>query len=314
MELRQLRHFLEIVDSASFCKAAEKLHITQPALSKSMRNLEDSLGVKVLDRLGSGVSPNAYGEVLYKYATLVTQELRRAVDEIDDMRGKGAGVVRVGAGVTILKYFLPWAIRSYISAEEGSSVHMRQGLRSRLLAMLRRGELDLVVASVDPSREEEDLYKEILFEDKLTVVASKNHPMFGRAEALSLEDLSTYKWVLPDTTSEPEGDRIVTAFKRAQLTPPQIVVRTGSSIFMATLLRDTDYLSYLPQALIESDPEFSHLAPLNTESIWEKVHLGVYRRRKGVLLPPVQRFLKILRSVAAEAGPNAPERLESAHV
>ncbi len=299
MELRQLRHFLGIVDNASFCQAAEKLHITQPALSKSIRNLEADLDVQLLERHPGGVTPTEYGRVLYRYATLVTEELVRARDEIDEMRGRGRGLIRVGAGVTLLKYLLPQAVKAFVAAEPDHSVQVSQGLRERLIPMLRRGELDLVVGSVNPEAPDDELRQEVLFEDKLTVVASNGHPLAGRAE-IAVADLAGYKWVIPDTSSEPEGDRLLRTFKRAGLEAPRTVVRTGSSIFMASLLRDTDYLSYVPSALLKMDPEYAHLQPLDTEPIWQSVYLGVSWRAKGVMLPGVRRFMRTLKEMAAE--------------
>lgn len=306
MELRQLRHFIEIVDHASFCQAAETLHITQPALSKSIRNLELGLDVQLLERHPGGVTPTAYGKVLYRYASLVTEELSRARDEIDEMRGRGRGVIRVGAGVTLLKYLLPQAVKAFIATAPDHSVQVRQGLRERLIPMLRRGELDLVVGSVNPEAPDDELRQEVLFEDALTVVASHGHPLVGQA-GIAARDLQRYKWVMPDTSSEPEGDRLVRTFKRAGIEPPQTVVRTGSSIFMASLLRDTDYLSYVPSALLTMDPEYAHLRPLDTEPIWEHVHLGVSWRRKGVVLPGVRRFVTVLKELSVEMG-GAPPR------
>ena len=299
MELRQLRHFLEIVDNASFCQAADKLNITQPALSKSIRNLEIDLDVQLLERHPGGVTPTEYGAVLYDYATLVTEELVRARDEIDEMRGRGRGLIRVGAGVTLLKYLLPQAVKAFVAAEPDHSVQVRQGLRERLIPMLRRGELDVVVGSVNPNAPDDELRQEVLFEDKLTVVASDGHKLAGQGR-LTPADMAGYKWIIPDTSSEPEGDRLVRAFKRAGLEPPQTVVRTGSSIFMASLLRDTDYLSYVPSALLGMDPEYAHLRPLDTEPIWDAVYLGVSWRKKGVMLPGVRRFVTVLKEMAAE--------------
>lgn len=303
MELRQLRHFLEVADNASFCQAAEKLHITQPALSKSIRNLEIFLDVMLLERHPGGVQMTKYGEVLHRYATLVTTELDRAKIEIDGMRGRGTGLIRVGAGVSLLKYLLPPTVRSFIAQDPDHQVQVCQGLRDRLLPMLRRGELDLVIGSVNPGNVPDDLRQEILCEDKLTVVCSDGHRLAGQT-GVTVQDLKNYKWVMPDTSSEPEGDRLVRLFKRAGLEPPQTVVRTGSSIFMASLLRDSDYLSYVPSALLNADPEYAHLRAVDTEPIWDNVFLGVSWRKKGVVLPGVRRFVKTLKETCQELEEN----------
>ena len=98
MDLRQLRYFLATVESRSFGKAAEKLHVTQPALSKAVRRLELSLGVRLLDRLPRGVSPTIYGEALAAHADLIEGEIARARDAIFALKDGNTGRVVVGAG------------------------------------------------------------------------------------------------------------------------------------------------------------------------------------------------------------------------
>jgi LysR family transcriptional regulator, regulator of abg operon len=293
MELRQLRHFIEIVRLASFGQAAERLHITQPALSKSIRNLERTLGVQLLERHPSGVSPTEYGNVLLDYATLVTTELDRAVEELNQLRGRGKGVVGIGMGTTIVQDLLPRSVRAFIDGDAGASVTFRQGLRSDLVAALRRGEIDLIVGSINTARTDDDLRQEVVMTDTIRIVSARTHPLADRSP-LSLADLARYRWVLPDQT-EAENDRLGHAFRAAGLTPPSCVVRTPSSVFMASVLRDSDYLSYLPEALIPIDPDYQHLATLDVDGpIWPPVTVGVTYRRRGVMLAPVRRFINRL--------------------
>jgi DNA-binding transcriptional LysR family regulator len=299
MELRQLRHFQEIVRCASFGQAAEKLHITQPALSKSIRNLERSLNVQLLERHPGGVTPTEYGRVFLNYATLITSEIERAVDELNELKGRGRGVVRVGAGATLMKYLMPQAVRLFMAGAEAGSVVFSQGLRDDLLAQLRRGEIDIMVGSVDPEHVDEDLRQELVLEDRLAVVADRGHPLTA-ARGVTVEQMAKHKWVLPDS-SEAEGDRLVRAFKRAGVAGPNCAVRTGSSVFMASVLKDSDYLSYLPQALITLDPDYAHLATVDlAEPVWSRVVIGVTYRARGAMLAPVRRFINRLKDVGKD--------------
>jgi DNA-binding transcriptional LysR family regulator len=303
MELRQLRHFQEIVKVSSFGQAAERLHITQPALSKSIRNLERSLGCQLLERHPSGVTPTEYGRVFLDYAALVTSELDRAVEELDALAGRGRGIVRVGTGATMMRYLMPRAVKLFMAQADGSSVALRQGLKEELLAALRRGDIDLMVGSVGSGPVEEDLHQELVLEDRIAVVADAAHPLAGRA-GLGLADLAPFSWVLPEGR-EPENERLSAAFRLQSLAPPTVAVRTASSPFMADLLRGSAYLSYLPVALLHLDPDFRHLVALDlAEPVWPPVAVGVTVRRRGVLLMPVRRFINRLkdagRAIAAE--------------
>jgi len=299
MELRQLRHFQEIVRCSSFGQAADKLNITQPALSKSIRNLEQSLGCQLLERHPTGVTPTEYGLVFLDYAALVISELERAVEELNALGGKGRGVVRVGAGSTMMRYLLPQAVRRFMDQAEGTSVNFRQGLKDDLLGALRRGEIDIMVGSTNPEALPEDMRHELILQDQIVIVADARHPLAQRKQ-LSLSDLAQQSWVLPEA-SEPEGERLNRLLRREGLASPRIAVRTGSSVFMAALLKDSQYLSYLPAALIALDPDYAHLVPLDLATpVWTPVMVGVTYRRRGVMLAPVRRFINRLKDVAGE--------------
>ena len=300
MELRQLRHFQEIVRCASFGQAADKLNITQPALSKSMRNLEASLGVQLLERHPSGVTPTEYGRVFLDYAALVTSELERAVEELEALKGRGRGIVRVGAGTTLMKYLLPQAVRRFMAQDAANAVNVRQGLKDDLLALLRRGDIDVMVGSINPDAVDDDLRQEAVLEDRIAVVCDAAHPLAAQAGPVGIAAMAAYQWVLPET-SEPEGERLARAFRGAGQTGPAVAVRTSSSIFMAALLKDGPYLSYLPRALIAMDPDYAHLAVLDPEvPVWPRVVVGVSYRRRGVMLAPVRRFINRLKEVGGE--------------
>jgi DNA-binding transcriptional LysR family regulator len=303
MELRQLRHFQEIVRCASFGQAAERMNITQPALSKSIRNLEQELKVQLLERHPGGVVPTDYGRVLLQYAALVISELDRAVEELAEMRGAGKGVVRVGAGTSLLQVFLPHVVRAFVQKHPEHAVTVSQGLKAALFAMLRRGEIDLVVSSIEPDRPDPDVLQERLFEDRLTVVANQSHPLVG-VLGVSFASMAGFAWVLPDA-SEAEGSRLLRAFKTAGEAAPRVAVRTASSLFMASVLRDADYLSYLPRALLRTDPDYAHLRALDTAPIWRDVFVGVSYRRKGVMLPQSRRFITQLKEAARQLDEDA---------
>jgi len=295
MELRQIRHFLEIVRCSSFGQAAERLHVTQPALSKSIRNLEHSLGVKLLERHPNGVVPTDYGELFLEYASLIAAEIDRAKAEIEQMKGTGRGVVRVGAGATILQYLIPQAVRAFMAQGTDSAVTFRQGLRDELIACLRRGEVDIIVGAIAPSGAEEDdeFRRERVLRDTIVVVASETHPL-AHAQSVSIADIAGNRWVLPEGT-ENERDRLARVLRSEGFEQPDCVITTPSSNFMSTMLQGSDYLSYLPEALLKGEGNYAHLKRIAIERpIWDPVDVGVIYRRRGIMLRPVRRFINRL--------------------
>lgn len=293
MELRQIKYFLEIVRYASFGRAATHLNVTQPALSKSIRNLEQSLDVTLLERHPIGVIPTEYGKVFLEYAALITGEIDRAVAEIEQMKGAGKGFVRVGAGATMMQYVIPQAVRAFMAQDDSAVVTFQQGLRDELIASLRRGEVDIVIGSIGGLSHDDDLRQEIALHDEIVVVANHDHPL-AKQDTVEIAEFGDYKWVLPDGT-EGERDRLVRVMREAGLAPPSCVISTPSSTFMATILQEGEYLSYLPKALINLDREYAHLVPLKIgKAIWDQVTVGVTYRKRGVMLAPVRRFINRL--------------------
>jgi LysR family transcriptional regulator, regulator of abg operon len=293
MELRQIKYFLEIVRCASFGQAAEKLHVTQPALSKSIRNLEQSLGVMLLERHPVGVVPTEYGKVFMEYAALITGETDRVVEEINQLKGTGRGIVRVGAGATMMQYLIPQAVRAFVANDDTAVVTFQQGLRDELIARLRRSEIDVVVGAIGGMSHNDDIRQEVALHDEIVVVANRSHPLANK-EKVEIAEFANYKWVLPDGT-EGERNRLTRVLRTAGQQPPTCVISTPSSTFMATMLQEGEYLSYLPRALIQLDREYEHLVPIAVDTpIWDKVTVGVTYRRRGVMLAPVRKFINRL--------------------
>lgn len=293
MELRQIKYFLEIVRCASFGQAAERLHVTQPALSKSIRNLEQSLGVMLLERHPVGVVPTEYGKVFLEFAALITGEVDRALEEIAQLKGTGRGIVRVGAGATMMQYLIPQAVRAFVANDDSAVVTFRQGLRDELIASLRRNEVDIVIGSIGGMSHDEDFRQEVVLHDEIVVVANRNHPLAAR-EVVQIAEFANYKWVLPDGT-EGERNRLTRVLRAAGLPPPTCVISTPSSTFMATMLQEGEFLSYLPRALIQLDREYAHLVAIPVDvAIWDQVTVGVTYRRRGVMLAPVRKLINRL--------------------
>jgi len=301
MELRQIRYFLEIVRASSFGQAAERLNITQPALSKSIRNLEESLDVKLLERHPNGVVPTDFGQLFLEYASLISAEIDRAVTEIDQMKGTGRGIVRVGAGATMMQYVVPQAVRAFMALGTDATVTFRQGLRSDLIACLRRGEVDLIVGSIkaQSAEEDEEFHRELVLRDTIVVVADENHPLVGKGP-VEVAQLGAYDWVLPEGT-ENERERLGRVLRGAGQAPPHCAISTPSSNFMSTMLSGSDYLSYLPQALLNAGGNYAHLKQVTTsEEIWQPVDVGVTYRRRGIMLRPVRRFINRLKEAGKD--------------
>ena len=147
LDSRRLRHFLAVYDMKSIGQAAEKLYLTQPALSKSLRQLEDDLKVKLFDRTPLGVVATVFGDTLAQHARVIRSEMRHAETELSNLRGAVKGHVTVGVGPSLATSLMPLATGMLRKAKPGIRFTIIEGLVDTILPALRRGELDLAVGA-----------------------------------------------------------------------------------------------------------------------------------------------------------------------
>ena len=132
MDLKALRYFLACVEQRSFHGAARAVRISQPSLSRAVHNLEQELGVTLLDRNPRGVTPTPYGAILARYARMLESDVRRARAEIESLRGGRGEQVRVGAGPVLAEAVLAPAMTRLAVVEFGGKRHLLAVSRGRV--------------------------------------------------------------------------------------------------------------------------------------------------------------------------------------
>jgi len=249
LDLRQLRHFLAVVHTGSFSMAAENLRLTQPALSKSIRSMEQALGVRLLDRGPSGVQATLFGQRLIGYSELLLSLANEAVDEIDALRGARRGSLRIGSMAAALRQLIPDALNHFAVARPDVGLMVHEGTNEVLLPQLFAGKLD-VVFTVKPSEIlNEDFEWRLVAREPVQIVAHQSHPLANR-EHLAVADLAEYSWVLPPL---PETDRLLleSLFRSAGLPKPVVAVETTSINFLTSMVSRTHHLAYLTRANLQ---------------------------------------------------------------
>lgn len=295
LESKRLRHFLAVFELGSIGQAADKLLLTQPALSKSLRQLEDELGVRLFDRTPLGVVPTVYGETLAMHAKAIDAGLRGATQAILRMRGAAKGVVRVGVGPSVAPNLMPMATISLHALHPGIELTVTEGLVDELIPRLRRNELDLAVGAW-PRVADPGLRVETLLEDVIEVFAGAEHPLAG--ETAALPDLLAYPWALPPANQRwrQEFDALFTA---QGLEPPMPVATSNSASYLRALMRRGGYLSFLPRQLI-GVPEEEGLAVIAVDAPAMRPEITLTTRDRALASPPVAELVQVLRRVAGE--------------
>ena len=157
--LEPLRHFTLVAQHGTFTAAARHAHVTQPALTASIKRLEGQMGARLLDRGPGGTSLTAAGAALLpraRAALAAVEEGRRAVSEV---MGLAVGSVRLGAGATVCTYYLPRTLAKFRAAHPGVQILLREASQDNLLDALEAGDLDLVILARVAARGGGDLLR-----------------------------------------------------------------------------------------------------------------------------------------------------------
>lgn len=298
MDFRQLRNLVFVARYASFGVAADKLNVTQPALSKSIRALEQATGVRLLDRGPWGVRPTAFGERLIEYAEAVLALTDEARDELDAMRGAQRGRLRVGGIATTLRTILPNAARRFLASHPGVNLTLNEELSPALQHQVLNGTIDIALMSRPRDFPDEELEYRDLIKVPLVIVADRAHPLAAR-DSLRLADLRDWLWIIP-ARPDPDRTALDALFANAQLPLPQAICETTSSTFQVSMLAGSPWLSYLSNTSAFARGASAQLVPLKLDvPLWTR-SIGIVYRRRPAHRPLVTSFIREMTEACAE--------------
>ncbi|MDX6673875.1 MAG: hypothetical protein QOH11_1293 [Solirubrobacteraceae bacterium] len=179
MELRQLRYCVAVADHLHFTRAAEALHVAQPALSQQIRRLEAELGLDLFARTSRSVALTEAGEAVVARARRILAEADAIAEDVDALRGMQRGRVVVGSMQSLGPFDLPGLLADFHDQHPGVDVMLREDTTQQMLAMVAADELDLAVATIDESPPD-GLETRALYEEDLVLAVASDHPLAGR--------------------------------------------------------------------------------------------------------------------------------------
>ena len=285
MDQRQIERFIDVVESGSVSRTSQRLNITQPALSKSLRLLEDQLGTKLLERGPRGVRPTKSGDIFYRRACTISAEFRRAREDLDELRGSTAGEVALGVtpGPGVLDRVIPNAVLRVAFKRPALNIFIRSGTVSELLVELNRGDLDLLLTVLDERIKGANLKTHLLFDDHVVVVVGKRHPLLAQA-TISLQDLVRYRWVfledaMPLWHAIEEQARL---HKTPMTTSP---IQSNSVAFVRAMIVKNDFIGMLPSYAVRPGSEAGDLRSIAVDRIVGHDMLPKLVRHMGLVHP-----------------------------
>ena len=296
-DLRQLRAFTTIVSAGSLGRAADVLHVTQPALSRIIKRLEDEVGAPLFERHSKGMQLTAIGQALLPHAALLQREADYAREEIDAMRGLAKGTIRVGAVGSIASYVLPLAVGNVVARWPNLRVEILEGVWDRLAEGLVKHEIDLALSIAMPDTEEIIAIADCRWEDASFVVASPEHALRQRP-SLMLADTLDAPWAIPPRGTGPY-EHMRQVFEAAGLGLPNIVVETRSVTALKSLVARSGFLSWMAEPMIDAERRAGVIEPLPIPGLAARRTLTAFRRRHGILPGPAVKLLEALRQLTA---------------
>ena len=296
--LRHVELIAELYDCRSISKAARRLSLTQPTLTKALRDVERTLGLALFERTNRGLEPTPYGEIFARHAKIVLAQLRHAAEELESLHVGYSGKVTVGTLLAASASILPDAIALLKKERPEVAISVVVGTYDILVPSLLVGDLDMVLGRLPEQGRSRALLYEEFYAEPVCLVTRRGHPLTSKRR-LGLRDLSNEAWLLPlpETSLRRQIER---AFLEANVPLPKNVIESVSILTNRVLLRKSDCIGVMPYHVALDDVEHQLLSilPVKLKSIDSPV--GAILRAPGALPPAAAAFLEFLRVAAHE--------------
>lgn len=260
VRLRHLRLLVAIDYAGRLTVAANAMHVTQPALSKALTELENLVGEALFERTPQGLVATRSGAAMIRAARHVLTELDRASQEMQQLETKLAKTLILGAMPTTAISFLGAALALFSKRNPGVTVRVVDEPMPLLLPKLVAGRLDLIVGGQVRSAVPEGIRTVDLYTDLMQIAMSKHHPL-ARSRSTPWHKLLEYPWVLPPPTNALSIE-FYSALRRLNLNAPTNVIEALGSDMTITLMEESQALSFLPKKIVTVLASRGTLRPL----------------------------------------------------
>jgi LysR family pca operon transcriptional activator len=295
IRLRHITSFLEVARLRSVGRAAEALNVSQPAVSKTILELEQLLGAALFDRSGRTIALTGSGELFLRYAGTSLSALREGIASIRDSQADA--VVKVGALPTVSARVLPPAVRKFTARKAQALPRIVTGPNGYLLSLLRQGSVDFVVGRMAAPDEMTGLSFEHLYSERIALIVRPGHPLLSGGQ-FTLSMLEGYQILMP-----PHGSVIrplVEQFFLAHGTePPRDQVETVSNAFGNAYVRMTDAVWLISEGVVANEIDSDRLAVLPFDTAETLGPVGLTRRNETTYSLAAEMLMDDIRDVAA---------------
>jgi DNA-binding transcriptional LysR family regulator len=297
LKLRDLHVFFTVVQTGSMAKAAAQLGVTQPTVSETIADLEDSYGVRLFDRRPQGVEPTLYGAALHKRCVAAFDELKQSGRDMEHLADPRTGDLRIGCQESLLAAILPPIIRQFSTLYPRVTLHVDDVPSPAVqLAELRNRKFDFVLARiVRPLTEEQDVHVETLFNDRMVIAADAQN-RWARRRKVDLADLASEPWMLPPSDSWVYS-HVAEAFEERGLQVPKAALLTLSVPLRCHLVSNSNYITAFANSVLQLNDTRYGLTQLRVDLPHRPWPAVLITPRNRTLNPLVARFIECTRMV-----------------
>jgi DNA-binding transcriptional LysR family regulator len=307
VKLRDLHIALVVADAGSMTRAAEELAVSYPVVSKTISELEHTLGVKLFDRSISGVEPTHYGHALLKSGVAVFDEIRKGLQQIEFIKQPDAGELRIGSSIVTDAGLLPAIIERFAQDFPRAVVHvLPENIAIQQYDNLRSRKVELVMGRLPTTMTEPDLVVERLSDEPNLVVAG-SESRWAKRRNLTLAELVGEPWVLADAGSL-AGSLHAEVFRNSGLEPPSATVLTVSLQLYMRLIETGRWLGLVPASVMRFGSQGMRLKVLPVKTISPPAPVGLITVKDRTLTPLAERFIECTRKVAGSKNSRASGR------
>lgn len=290
MLARHIQYFLAVAEHLSFTKAAAALHVSQPALSQQVRQLEESLGAQLFDRSGRTTRLTDAGDVYLSYARRAAQELQEAKRAIHDVSDLSRGSLRIAVTPTFTSYLVGPLIEAFYSRYPKITLNLREIAQERIEELLLEGELDAGIAFDEINTPNIEALP--LLEETLALVVSRQHPLAGE-RSIDLQGLNDESLILLSTefATREQIDR----YCRKHAIHPRVQMEANALGAVIEIVRRTTLSTLLPARIALAHPDLVAVT-LEPERLQRTAVL--MRRRDAFQSAAVRAFIELAEEVS----------------
>jgi DNA-binding transcriptional LysR family regulator len=297
IKLRDLHILMAVADAGSMAKASARLAVSHPVISKTISDLEQSLGVRLLDRSSQGVELTTYGRALLNCGINVFDEMRQGLRQIELLSDPRSGEVRIGCTEITMAGLVPAITEEFSKRHPG--IRLEVVLANPAVPQfpdLRERKVDLLLVRATGPLTEDDLCAETLFDEPFAAVAGARS-RWARKHRIALTNLVNEAWVLPPYDSVP-GALIGEIFRRSDLPPPRARVVTLSGQLTVTLIASGRFVGLLPMSVARFNADRRSVRILPLQFPTPRLAVAIITVKRRTLSPFADLFIECARESA----------------